>query len=304
MQSNFQSSGEDIDLRELFSMAWKGRRLVVGITAAVTTVSILVVFLLANIYRAEAVLISAEDEQSRGNLAGQYGGAAALLGINIGSGSVDRVNTAIAVMNSREFIGQFIDKHELLVPLFAGTWDSANGASGIDSSIYDEANDSWLRNEGRPTRLEAYREFSAILNVSGPSRDTGVVTVSIDWHDPRLASHWVNQFVADINNAIKQHDVEEATSAIEYLGEQLETTQLVEMQRVFYQLIEAQTRVIMLADVRDEYVFRTIDPAVVPDRKIAPRRALIVGMSALSGLLLGVLALIVIRVFRSGSTRP
>ena len=63
----------------------------------------------------------------------------------------------------------------------------------------------------------------------------------------------------------------EANSAIEYLRKQLESTQLVEMQRVFYDLIESQTRISMLADVREEYVFQVVDPAVVPDEKL--RRA-------------------------------
>ena len=46
-------------------------------------------------------------------------------------------------------------------------------------------------------------------------------------------------------------DASEANGAIEYLRRQLEQTQLVDMQRLFYQLIESQARITMLADVRD-----------------------------------------------------
>ncbi len=82
---------------------------------------------------------------------------------------------------------------------------------------------------------------------------------------------------------LKARDVREANNAIAYLQRQLAATQLVEMQQVFYQLIETQTRITMLADVRDEYVFRVIDPAVVPERKSAPRRALICILGTMAG---------------------
>ncbi len=114
-------------------------------------------------------------------------------------------------------------------------------------------------------------------------RNTGLVRGAIEWHDPVVASHWVNDLISSLNREIKAADVEEANNSITYLQQQLANTQLVEMQRVFYQLIESQTRVTMLADVRDEYVFQVIDPAVVPDQRIAPRRSLIAIIGTMAG---------------------
>ena len=248
--------------------------------------------------RAEAVLAPAEEQQVNG-MTGQFGGAAEILGVNLGAGSGNKVSTAIAVMNSREFIGRFIDEHGLIVPLFAGKWDAEKAASLIDPEVYDEKNGSWVNEEGAPSRLDTYRKFSGILNISAPDRGTGIVTISITWHDPVLASKWVNQFIADINRDSRAHDIEEANNAIGYLRDQLETTQLVEMQRVFYQLIESQTRIAMLANVRDEYVFRTIDPAVIPDQKIAPNRSLICIIGTLLGGLFAVFLVVIRRYFSS-----
>ena len=303
MEGNQQYTDDEIDLRELFDILWAEKKLIVCITAVAAVVSVIIALWLTDIYRAHTVLISAEEQQPANGLASQYGGAAALLGVDIGAGGGGNLNTPIAVMNSREFIGRFIDEHELLVPLFAGTWDGANETAGIDADVYDATNDRWLLKLGKPTRLEAYREFSEILSISDPDTDTGIVTLSIDLHNPYLASQWVNQFVFDINAVIRQRDVAEATSAISYLESQLGTTQLVEMQRIFYQLIESQTRIIMLADVRDEYVFRTIDPAVVPDRddRVAPKRALICILGTMAGGMFSVLFVFGRRMFRPES---
>ena len=44
----------------------------------------------------------------------------------------------------------------------------------------------------------------------------------------------------------------------------------------------------MLAEVRQEYVFKTIDPALAPEEKSKPNRALICVLGLLAGGLFGV----------------
>lgn len=61
------------------------------------------------------------------------------------------------------------------------------------------------------------------------------------------------------------------------------------MQSTFYKLIEEQTKSLMLAEVQDEFVFKVVDPAVVPEVKDSPKRALICIVFSFVGLLLGVL---------------
>jgi uncharacterized protein involved in exopolysaccharide biosynthesis len=46
----------------------------------------------------------------------------------------------------------------------------------------------------------------------------------------------------------------------------------------------------MVASTREEYAFQTIDPAVPPQEKASPKRALIVITALMFGLVLGVLA--------------
>ena len=79
----------------------------------------------------------------------------------------------------------------------------------------------------------------------------------------------------DVNAAVKAQDVDEAKKAIEYLKQQVSKTSLADLQTVFFELIQSQTETVMLAEVRPEYVFKTIDPAVVPEAKSRPSRALI-----------------------------
>jgi LPS O-antigen subunit length determinant protein (WzzB/FepE family) len=295
---------DEIDLRELFGILWAEKWLIAGITAVAAIISVIVALTMTEVFRAEATLIAAEQERAGGGLASQLGGAAALLGVNVGGGGADKISTAIAVMNSREFIGRFIDEHELMVPLFAGKWDKATQTNVIDPEVYDKNAGRWLLKNGEPTRQQAFRKFIAILTVAAPGRDGGLVTVAIEWPDPHQAAQWVNQLVMDLNRDIKQRDVAEANNAIIYLRQQLEATSLVDMQRVFYQLIESQTRITMLADVRDEYVFRVIDPAIVPEQRFAPRRSLIAVIGTMAGGMLALMFGFVRRMFLNAKSQP
>jgi hypothetical protein len=63
------------------------------------------------------------------------------------------------------------------VPLIAGKWNLAEGVSEIDSDIYDIETKEWKLETGAPTDLQAYRQFTSILNVLAPDVRTGLVSV-------------------------------------------------------------------------------------------------------------------------------
>ena len=45
----------------------------------------------------------------------------------------------------------------------------------------------------------------------------------------------------------------------------------------------------MLANAQQEYVFKTIDPAVIPEEKVSPNRSLIIVLATLMGGITGAL---------------
>ncbi len=293
---------EDVDLRELFAILWSGKWIIGGVSFAAALLSVAVALWLPNIYRAEALL--APNDQGSGSalssLAAQYGGLASLAGINLSGGETDQTALGLEVLRSKKFITEFIDRHDLLVPLIAAKgWDAGTGELIIDEDDYDLETATWIRKVGPPkktipTLQEAYREFMEILSVYQDKR-TGFVSVSVDHYSPTVAKEWVDWLVSDLNRTIMEKDVAEAEQAIEFLNKQIENTSLMELRGVFFSLIEEQTKTIMLANVTDEYLLKTIDPALAPERKIAPKRALIVLLATAFGSIFGVFVLLVLR---------
>ena len=297
---------DEIDLKELFMVLWSGKWLISAVTGLAAAISVVVALSLPNIYTASALLAPAES--SGGGLSGlmkQYGGLASLAGVSLPGGREgSRAQLGMQLMKSRAFIGDFVERRDILPELMAvEAWDSGSGDIIFDPEAYDSASKTWVRDveppkSPAPSSQEARKAFSAILGVS-QDKQTGYVTVSIEHQSPIVAARWVNWLVEDVNAAVKAQDVSEAEKSIEYLKQQVANTSLADLQAMFFELIQSQTETVMLAEVRPEYVFKTIDPAVVPEEKSKPSRALICVLGTLLGGMLGVVIVLIRHYARS-----
>ncbi len=297
---------DEIDLKELFMVLWGGKWLISAVTGLAAAISVIVALSLPNIYTASALLAPAES--SGGGLSGlmkQYGGLASLAGVSLPGGEEgSRAQLGMQLMKSRAFIGDFVERRDILPELMAvESWDAGSGDINFDPEAYDSTSKTWIRDidlpkKPTPSLLEAHEAFMDILGVS-EDRETGYVTVSIDHQSPVVAAQWVNWLIEDVNAAVKAQDVSEAEKSIEYLKQQVANTSLADLQAMFFELIQSQTETVMLAEVRPEYVFKTIDPAVVPEEKSKPFRALICVLSTLLGGMLGVVIVLIRHYARS-----
>lgn len=287
------SAAQLIDLREFLSVLNKYRWLIAGIVVAGTALSVVIALLIPNIYSANT-LLAPNEEQTGGGLSGlaeQYGGLAALAGVDLTGEPDEKTTLGLAVLQSRKFISEFVARHDILVPLIAAKgWDRETGELIIDSDDYDVAAGKWIRKARFPKQVipsmqEAYEKFTEdVLTVTQNSK-TKYVTITVEHYSPEVARQWTEWLVEDINETIMRKDVREAEQAIGYLNEQLKATSLAELRNVFSRLIEEQTKTIMLASVTDEYLFKTVDPPVAPEEKTRPKRSIIVLLGAfLSGL--------------------
>jgi LPS O-antigen subunit length determinant protein (WzzB/FepE family) len=172
-------------------------------------------------------------------------------------------------------------------------WDKSTDTLIIDKDQYDVGKKEWVAQyfeDGKtmPSQQDAYKKLhDGILSLS-TEKETGYVKLSVEHYSPTVAKQWVDWLVADINSTVMRQEVSRAEQAIEYLKDQVQATSVSDLQQVFFRLIEEQTKTVMLANVSPEYLFRTIDPAVVPELKSGPRRMWIVFAGLLLGGMLGV----------------
>jgi uncharacterized protein involved in exopolysaccharide biosynthesis len=90
--------------------------------------------------------------------------------------------------------------------------------------------------------------------------------LTITWRDPVVAAQWANELAARVNREMRQRAIREASTSLAYLQKELQKTDVMELREPIYKLMENRINTIMLANVRDQYAFRIIDPATPPDR--------------------------------------
>lgn len=294
MVSHVRDLDEGVDIQEVVSILVRGWKTLLVSVGLFLVVSVIVAVSLPDVYRATVLMAPSKDSKGAGlsALAGQFGGLASLAGINFSGAELDGTVVTLEIMKSRRFLLRFIEQHEILVPLFAGSgWDAKTGALTIDEGIYSDG--KWVRDVSfpslpKPSEWEAYKEFRKIFTIA-TDKKTGLVSISIDSYSPFVAQQWSEMIVHDINEYMRKKDVEEADKNIQYLNEQLGGTSVFEMEKIFYQLIEEQTKTMMLAEVRAEYAFEVIDPSVVPEERNRPKRLLIVIVGIMLGGVFGVI---------------
>ena len=284
----FRESG--VDLREIFTMLWLGRWLVVLTALSFVLAGVVYAYSLPNIYRAE-VLLTPVKAISGGltDLAGGLGGLASLAGVNVGG--EDKTDLTLGILQSKRFLNQFARSRDIVVPLFAAVGWGNEGVI-LDSDMYDQDRGEWLREQkglrGRaPGTNEIYERFLEILSVS-QNKKTGFITVSIDFYSPLLAKEWLDALVHDLNEFVRERDVVRARESVEYLVIAADKTSITEMKEMFYGMIEEHTKVAMYAEVSEEYALETIDRAVVPDISENPKRFVLVVLFLVAGILVGV----------------
>ena len=283
---------DEIDLIEVLKNLWIDRWTVISITSVFAVLSIFYALSLPNIYQSEALLAPNNMSTSGSSQIGsQLGGLASIAGVNLGSmsgGQESKINTAIEILSSRRFFKDYLYDKFLVEIMAAKTWESDTKLLVLDKTIYNLELNEWLSKDGtageKPSVQKAFKTF---INETSINKDklTGFVTVSYRHISPEVSQKVVEKMIDDVNQALRKTDIDDSNKSIAYLMREINNTSLVSLQQAFSRLIEEQTKTMMLANIAEEYVFRTIDPPIISELKSAPSRSVIcIVITSLGGL--------------------
>jgi len=260
---------DEIDLLEYWRIIWKRKWLIIGLSLLAALIALGVSLKMPNIYKAEVLLSPVSDGSSGGgglpSALGGLGGLASLAGVSLSSGGSTESN--LAVLKTRDFLWKFIEEQKLMPILFKDAWD-------VDKKSWKESD---LKKQ--PTLWDAYRLFKGIISIS-TDKKTNLVTLSIEWKNPKLAATWANALVVQLNGYLRKKALHESDLNLTYLHRELDRSQVEDMRKTLFDLISQEQKKAMLANTRVQYAFSVVDKAVAPDRKSKPKRALIVLLSA------------------------
>ncbi len=252
---------DEINLIAIWNVLWRYKYAIAASTLLVAAVAAVIALTATEIFRAEAVVTEVSARRGTESVGGQLGGIMSMVGVNLGTRSGE-AQEARAILGSNRLAEDFIRRYDLVNTLMEGS---------------EEPPEIWFA-------VQIFR--NSVLQIYDGAAE-GTTAVAMDWPDPVVAARWANDYVALANEVVRARAMDESKRNIEYLNEQLPKTNVVEVQRVMYNLIETETKSLMLANGRLEYAFAVIDPAVPPRLRVRPYRTLIVLVGAVIGMFIG-----------------
>ena len=274
------SEEENLDIGAVAKVLWAGKWLIVLLASLGSIAAIVYAFAAPEVFRAEALLQARQQSGSLGRLGGlaalatEFGGASGGGALSLTSGT-DR-DVAIATLHSRVVIEAFIEENKLVPRIYESKW-------------------AWryLDVGNNPTVWQAYIDFTKDVLKISEDRKTGLVTVAVEWTNPKEAQRWVTELVARTNAHLRERAIQEGEKNLAYLQAETQHIGQVELVQALYGLVEEQLKQMMVAKGGGEFALRTIDPAVVPAKRIRPNRVQYLLVGLLIGGLLGVAATVV-----------
>lgn len=259
---------QDLYLKDFIELALNNIKIILLCFFVSVFISVFYALSLDKYYKSNLVMISSSPINS-GNMSSIIGN---FFGSQSQSDSSLTVSSeeAMAVLTSRRFIEIFIENNMLMPILFEDQWDKDSG--------------KWKGDE--VSMEEGYQLVSGNLKI-GYSKN--LVLLSFVWKDAKNSSFIVNSLVKDLNKYMSDIAISESEKSIDYLQNAQQDTSLSGPKIMLNNILERQLYNSMIVNIKEDFAFKIIDPAIPPKHPAGPNRRLIVIIGTFLGTLASIL---------------
>jgi len=205
----------EIDLIEIITILWKARKFIAAVTSISLTIGILYIIFATPMYRSSITLYPAIDTGSSSPMtamARQLGVSGAATGSgNYNIPDVVKSRTLSEKIVRHEWEIQGFDKEADLVEYFDKLW----GVEKPEHIRTKEDSISWHN-----SKLTSYSQYIAYTRIGvNTNLDTGLITVSVDFEDKKLARDVANFISLFISNWFNESQNENIKQNLEFINE-------------------------------------------------------------------------------------
>ena len=262
MEDKEKYPGSEINLADYFFIIKKRRWLISIITAVSVAAAGVYSFTAAKIYQAKAVIIPTSQQGEQGNM----NTLAMQFGMPVPSSS--SASVIISLLESNILMEKVIRKNDL-IPVFFG--------EGIKD------------NPGTDRMWDGIRYLKDISKVTH-NKTEGIIEISVEYRDPKIAAGIINYMLSELTDYMSSEAKRVAETNRNYLESIIDRNSDPLIRQNIYSLIARQIEMSMMAEVKENFAFRILDPPRVPDKKIKPRETINMAaafvMSPLAGVIL------------------
>jgi uncharacterized protein involved in exopolysaccharide biosynthesis len=258
-----QYEEDEIDLGIYFAILRKVWWKIALLSLAAGVATLIYMFTKPNIYRATAVITPSIDDKKQNPAFG----ALASFGVSIGGpSSVEELET---LFKSNDLTVRVFRKYNLWPIILMGEFDPATGKikpAWADRLFGNE------KKEKPPGDWDAIRVAKALLKIFA-NKKTGTVSVSFASPSAEGSANIVKYYIEEGKSRLQEESLDRATKNKRFIEEQIGKTLDALTRDRLYGLYGQEVEREMMARNREQFGFRVIDSARVPDQKSGPPRA-------------------------------
>ena len=272
METQTDTYEDEINILDYVKVVLRHKLLVCGTIVVLVVLTAVASLLMTPIYESKAIITpvqKAGDVSGASVLAAQFG---------IGAPSSGSMSEIVNLLKSTILKERIINRHKL-IPVFFKAND-LNGKS--------EAEKLWA----------GIRYMDDALSVKPNVKDNSI-ELSVQCRDPKMAADLANYVLTELTDYMSAEARRVADINRQYLESQIDKTADPFIKTKLYTLIAQQIETAMMAEVKENFAFKVLDPPKVPDRKVKPKRTQMVIISFVVSIFIGILLAFAVEFWRN-----
>lgn len=243
MQEKDECSDE-ITLLDYIDVLTRHKKLIIITVAIAVAAAAIISFLSPKIYEAKAVIMpvsQTQEQSSMSKIASQF---------DIMSSQTSNASELFSLLQSNILMERVIIKNDL-IPVFFG--ESAR-VKKENEQIWDGIR--YLKN--------------TVYKVRDNKRE-GVIELSVEFRDPQMSAGILTCILTELTDYMSSEAKRVADTNKKYLESLIDKNSDPLIKQKIYRLIARQIELSMMAEVKENFAFKILDPPKIPARKIRPR---------------------------------
>jgi uncharacterized protein involved in exopolysaccharide biosynthesis len=252
---------DEINLLDYINILARHKKLIIFTVVIAVTATAIISFLSPRIYEAKAVIMPVAQSQE------QSGMSAIALQLGIASNQTSNASELFSLLQSNILMERIIIKNNL-VPVFFG--EDAKGKKE-NEQIWDGIR--YLKN--------------TIYKARDNKRD-GIIELSVEFKDPEISARILTYILTELTDYMSSEAKRVADTNKKYLESLIDKNSDPLIKQKIYAMIARQIEISMMAEVKENFAFKILDPPRIPDMKIRPRITMNIMLSFIMSLIGGI----------------
>ena len=208
-------------------------------------------------------LVSSEDDTS------VEGSLSSFLPFQSIAQSSTQIKKPIKILSSSPFLSDFVKYHSL---------DSNILNKGYDDSDLDDVSGiaALMRDKQASYNEQSIKALAFSLSSKLTITDNSpFVTVELNSYSPYVSKILLEELIKFLNLRMKQKAILESQLEIDFLTKEMQKVKISDIKSSFSQVIQKAITTSSLANMKDDYIFETIEPASINTVPDSPNRQII-----------------------------